>query len=188
VILALVGEGGAGPHDIVQMMRAGSRQYWATSESHFYAEPKRLAELGYLQAATAPGHTRRRTNYTLTDAGREALREWAREPTPFPRVQSEAIARVLAGDIVDDDAALLASLEALRSELDDLDAVLDAAEARARAIPHRSRYLLLVHRFGRQLVRAHRDWLIEAEHELGRGRAGAHRSAGPPESGGNRDP
>ena len=43
-ILALVGRHGAGPHDIVRMMREG-RVFWTTSESHFYAEPKRLAKV-----------------------------------------------------------------------------------------------------------------------------------------------
>lgn len=167
VILALVGEGGAGPHDIVRMMRAGSRQYWAASESHFYAEPKRLAKLGYLGAETGPGRTRDRTHYTLTAAGREALRAWAREPTPYPRVQSEAITRLLAGDIIGDDAAILESLAALRAELDEIDAGLDAAEALAAEFPHRERYLRLVHRFGRLSVASQRAWLDEVERELG---------------------
>jgi len=37
-ILVLVGESGAGPHDLVRMMRQG-RVYWASPESQFYAEP-----------------------------------------------------------------------------------------------------------------------------------------------------
>src|SRR5262245_35658577 len=167
-ILALVGEGGAGPHDIVRMMRRGSKQYWTTSESHFYAEPKRLAKLGYLTAERGPGRTRERTHYMLTDTGRQALRAWAREPTPFPRIQSEAIVRLVAGDIVADDDALVASLSAMRRELDEIDAGLDDAEAVAGTLPHRARYLRLVHRFGRTLTRAHRDWLDEVERELGR--------------------
>jgi PadR family transcriptional regulator, regulatory protein AphA len=69
VILALVGRGGAGPHDIVRMMREGAI-FWTTSESHYYAEPRRLATLGFLQARTEPGRTRPRTHYELTDAGR----------------------------------------------------------------------------------------------------------------------
>ena len=120
-ILALVGEGGAGPHDLVRMMRRGSRVYWATSESHFYAEPKRLEKLGYLTAERAPGRTRPRTHYMLTDLGREALRAWAREPTPFTRIQSEAVVRLVAGDIVGDDAALRASLAPLRRDLDEIE-------------------------------------------------------------------
>jgi hypothetical protein len=102
----------------------------------------------------------------LTDLGREALRAWAREPTPFPRVQSEAVVRLVAADILADDAALAASLTALRRDLDEIDAGLDEAEQIAETIPHRTRYLLLVHRFGRTLVQAHRDWLDEVEREL----------------------
>jgi DNA-binding PadR family transcriptional regulator len=167
VILALVGEGGAGPHDIVRMMRRGSRQYWTTSDSHFYAEPKRLAKLGYLTAESGPGRTRRRTHYKLTDLGREALRAWAGEATPFPRIQSEAVVRLVAADILADDAALTASLTAMRRELDELDARLDEAEAAAELLPHRTRYLRLVHRFGRRLVQTHREWLDDVESELG---------------------
>jgi PadR family transcriptional regulator, regulatory protein AphA len=167
VVLALVGEGGAGPHDIVRMMRGGGREYWATSESHFYAEPKRLAELGYLAAEETPGQTRARTHYTLTDSGREALRGWCREPTPFPRIQSEAIVRVLAGDILDDDPALLESLSDLRVELDEMDRGLDEIERTIESLPHRARYLRLVHRFGRGLVTLHREWIAEVEAELG---------------------
>jgi PadR family transcriptional regulator AphA len=164
-ILALVGEGGAGPHDLVRMMRTG-RQYWTTSESHYYAEPKRLAKLGYLEAETGPGRTRQRTHYTLTDRGREALRAWAREPAPFPRIQSQAVVRLVAGDIVADDAALAASLSALRDELDEIESGLDEAEAAAETLPHRARYLRLVHGLGRALVHAHRDWLDDVEREL----------------------
>ena len=87
VILALVGRGGAGPHDIVRMMREGAI-FWTTSESHYYAEPRRLATLGFLQARTEPGRTRPRTHYELTDAGREALTAWVAEPAAMPRVQN----------------------------------------------------------------------------------------------------
>jgi DNA-binding PadR family transcriptional regulator len=166
VVLALVGDGGAGPHDIVKMMRRG-RTYWATSESHYYAEPKRLAELGYLLAESRPGKTRARTHYMLTDRGRDALRAWASRPTPFPRIQGEAVVRLVAADIVDDDAAVIRSLTAMRAELDEISADLSEAEAFAQALPHRHRYLALVHRFGRALVQLHREWLDEVESELG---------------------
>ncbi len=56
-VLALVGEGGAGPHDIVRMMRQG-RMYWSAAESHYYAEPKRLEGLGYLVSRKEPGRSR----------------------------------------------------------------------------------------------------------------------------------
>jgi DNA-binding PadR family transcriptional regulator len=164
VVLALVGEGGAGPHDLVRMMRAG-RVYWAAAESHYYAEPKRLEKLGYLRSEKQPGKTRERTYYRLTDSGRQALAEWIATPAAFPRIQHEAVVRVLAGDLVDD-AALAGSIEGLRAELADLGARLDTAEEVARTLPHRERYLRLVHSLGRALVRVHEEWVDEVEREL----------------------
>src|ERR671923_1337427 len=115
VILALVGRGGAGPHDIVRMMREGAI-FWTTSESHYYAEPRRLARLGFLQARTEPGRTRPRTHYELTDAGREALTAWLAEPAAMPRVQNEGVVKLLAADFADD-ATVAASLAAMRAGL-----------------------------------------------------------------------
>src|SRR5919202_4685590 len=92
VVLALVGEGGAGPHDIVRMMRQG-RIYWTAAESHYYAEPKRLEKHGYLRSRKEPGRTRERTHYELTEKGIAALREWLGLPARLPRMQNEAGAK-----------------------------------------------------------------------------------------------
>src|SRR5262249_16637265 len=163
-VLTLVGAGGAGPHDIVRMMDQG-RVYWTAAESHYYAEPKRLEKLGYLRSKKTPGRTRERTHYMLTNKGQRALRDWAATPAHFPRIQHDAVVRVLAGDLVGDQA-ILASLEGLRAELRDLSARLDAADEVAANLPHRARYLLLVHSLGRKLVRAHEEWADEVEREL----------------------
>jgi PadR family transcriptional regulator, regulatory protein AphA len=165
VVLTLVGQGGAGPHDLVRMARSG-RIYWDAAESQFYAEPKRLERLGYLSSRTEPGRTRPRTHYTLTDAGRAALVEWMEQPARFPRMQHEAVVRLLAADIVGD-AAVLDSLAALRDEIAAITARLDAAETIARTIPSREAYLLLNHRLARRIVQAHSDWLDDVERELG---------------------
>ena len=75
--------------------------------------------------------------------------------------------RVLAGDIVGDEA-ILTSLEGLRHELDAMKTRLDEAERTAPTLPHRERYLRLVHGLGRRLVEVHEDWVDEVERELGR--------------------
>ena len=131
-----------------------------------YAEPKRLAALGYLSATKEPGRTHDRTLYRLTDRGIEALRQWVARPTPFPRMQSEAPVRLVAGYLVPD-AQLLTSLRALHAELDAVSAGLDEAEQFAAMRPHRERYLRLVHSLGRDLRDAHQQWLKEVERELG---------------------
>jgi DNA-binding PadR family transcriptional regulator len=175
VVLALVGEGGAGPYDIAAIMRR-SPLYWEAAPSQWYGEPKRLRELGYLHAHKEPGRTRERTHYRLTEQGRDALREWLAEPARFMRVQNEAAARLLAGDLVGDEV-ILRSLWALRAQIAELSASLAASEEVARGISPRARYLALSHRLPRKLLDAHLEWLDEVEGELGSGRPGKEPSA-----------
>jgi DNA-binding PadR family transcriptional regulator len=165
VVLTLIGEDGAGPHDLVRMQRQG-RIYADFADSQWYAEPKRLERLGYLQSRKEPGRTRPRTSYSLTDKGREALREWMREPVRFSRIQMEPAWRLLAADIAGEEP-VLEGLRPLRDEIADMLARLDVADAVARTLPHRERYLLLNHRLARRIVQAHADWLDEVEGELG---------------------
>ena len=165
VVLTLVGRDGAGPHDLVQMARQG-RVHWSAAESQYYAEPKRLEKLGYLRAEKRPGRTRERTQYTLTDAGRAALMEWAAEPARFPRIQHEAVTRMLLGDMVPD-SVLVAGLAGLRDDIDQISAQLDAADVAAASVPHRARYLRLNHALARRIAEAHRAWIGDVERELG---------------------
>lgn len=164
-VLTLVGRNGAGPHDLVRMARQG-RVYWSAADSQWYAEPKRLAKLGFLSAEKRPGRTRERTHYTLTHAGREALTAWAAEPARFPRIQHEAVTRLLLGDMVPD-SVLVSGLEGLRSDIAEITAQLDAADAAAAEVPHRSRYLRLNHALARRIVEAHSAWIDQVERELG---------------------
>jgi PadR family transcriptional regulator AphA len=166
VILALVGRGGAGPHDIVRMMREGA-MFWSTSESHYYAEPRRLATLGFLQARTEPGRTRPRTHYELTDAGREALTAWLAEPAAMPRVQNESMVKLLAADF-SDDATIAASLAGVRAGIQRAYKHLEEMERRALQIPHRTRYLRLIDDYARRSLDAQREWLDAVQEELER--------------------
>jgi DNA-binding PadR family transcriptional regulator len=169
VVLVLVGRDGAGPHDLMRMARQG-RVYGTFADSQWYAEPKRLERLGYLSSEKTPGKTRERTHYSLTPRGRAALVEWMTEPSGFSRMQLEPAWRLLAADLVGDDA-VLASLAGLRAEIADLNAQIDTGEAVAAQLPHRERALRLNHRLARRIVRAHEDWLDEVERELGGGGA-----------------
>ena len=164
-MLTLVGRDGAGPHDLVRMARQG-RVYWTAAESQWYSEPKRLAKLGFLRAEKRPGRTRERTHYTLTETGRAALLEWAAEPARFPRIQHEAVTRLLLGDMVPD-AVLVAGLQSMRAEIAEIAAQLGAADAAAAEVPHRTRYLRLNHALARRILDAHSTWIDQVERELG---------------------
>lgn len=164
-IIALIGEGGASAHDLVDYVRRGGPAFWTSAPSQVYAEPKRLERLGWVTATTEPGKTRSRRVYHLTDDGRAALREWATNPAPYAEIRDQAHIRLLAGDMLDD-AHIVASITAMRPRLDAVDALLAESEERATTLPHRERHLLLAQSLGRHIVDAYRDWIDEVEREL----------------------
>jgi DNA-binding PadR family transcriptional regulator len=167
VVLALVGDGGAGAHDLVQMTRQGGPVYWGGAPSRLYSEPKRLARLGYLSTRTEPGRTHHRTVYELTGLGRDALRAWLATPAHFPRIKNEAHLRLLAGDLLTDEQ-IVDSFRGMLAELDELEALVETMYAQAERVPARTRYLRLSHDYARKLVRLHREWIADIEAELGR--------------------
>jgi DNA-binding PadR family transcriptional regulator len=178
-ILGLVGSEGAGPHDLLRMARRGRMLAWA-GESQYYTEPKRLAKLGYLSARKAPGKTRERTVYTLTEKGLEALRRYARTPVAFTPLKSEPLLRLLLCDLVGEDVTR-ESITTLRDDIADIQLRLDDSERSARQLPHREKYLLIVTGFLRQLLELHLDLIDEIEQEL-QGEAAtapAHSADGP---------
>jgi DNA-binding PadR family transcriptional regulator len=163
-ILGLVGRAGAGPHDLRGMVQRGRILDWA-GESRYYTEPKRLAALGYLEARKEPGRTHHRTVYHLTEQGRDALREYARTPVRFTPMKSELLLRLLIADLVGEEDTRAAAAT-LREDIADLEARLDEAQASARALPHREKYLLLVVDFLRELLELHTSFLDRLERDL----------------------
>jgi DNA-binding PadR family transcriptional regulator len=163
-ILGLVGRGGAGAHDLLRLARRGRMLAWA-GESQYYVEPKRLARLGYLQAHREPGRTRERTVYTLTEAGLEALREWAATPVRFTPLKSEPLLRMLICDLVGEPTTREGILT-MREDIAELLAVLEDAEQTAAELPHRQKYLMLTIGFLRRFLQLHLDWIDEVEGEL----------------------
>ena len=160
-ILGLVGRGGAGAHDLLRMARRARFLDWA-GESQYYAEPKRLARLGYLEARREPGRTRERTVYTLTEKGLDALRDWARTPARFTPVKSEALLRLLAADLVGAEA-VRTGLAPLRDDLTDLRERVRESAAVAETLPHRREYLLLALGFFERLFDLYDELVDEVD-------------------------
>ena len=170
-ILGLVGRGGAGAHDLLRMARRGRMLDWA-GESQYYAEPKRLASLGYLEARREPGKTRERTVYTLTGKGFDALRAYARTPVRFTPLKSDPLLRLLICDLVGEPVTR-ASMATLREDVADLTERLDEGERTARTLEHRSTYLLIVVGFLRRYLDLHLELVDDVEHLLDAGEADA---------------
>ena len=83
-LLALLDQlGEATSYDIKQALEKSIENFWPVPHTTAYEEPARLAAGGYLLAQQEAGG-RRRKLYSLTDAGRAALRGWAAEPSAAP--------------------------------------------------------------------------------------------------------
>jgi DNA-binding PadR family transcriptional regulator len=175
-MLALVGRGGAGPHDLRRFAQRSRFLAWA-GESQYYVEPKRLAKLGYLEARKEPGKTRPRTVYTLTDKGLDALREWARTPVGFTPFKSDALIRLLATDLVGEEA-VREGFATLREDLEDMRARVQETTERAKMLPHRERYLNLALRFVDGLIALYEELGVTVEQDFA-GSPAAQRSSEP---------
>lgn len=85
-------------YELTQQAQRSLRYAWPRSERLLYSEPKKLVELGY--ATTHEEATGDRTSnvYEITDAGREALTSWLATRTDPPRLEVEALLRLLFAD------------------------------------------------------------------------------------------
>lgn len=94
-------------YELTQQAQRSLRYAWPKSESHLYAEPKRLVRLGFARVTEAPaGPVRTRQVYRITAAGRRALKQWLEsEPAP-PQLEFEAVLRLFYADATTKDAIL----------------------------------------------------------------------------------
>ena len=97
-VLALVEHlGRATPYDLKQALERSVENFWHVPHTTFYAEPDRLARGGYL-ALEQEQAGRRRKLYSLTDAGRDALRQWSQSTdTAPPQLRDEGVLKIFAG-------------------------------------------------------------------------------------------
>jgi DNA-binding PadR family transcriptional regulator len=84
-------------YEIKQALESSIQNFWPVPHTTAYEEPARLAAAGYLSARQEEGGRRRRV-YSLTEKGREALAEWAAEPSAAPpQLREEVMLKVFAG-------------------------------------------------------------------------------------------
>lgn len=103
-------------YELTQQAQRSLRYAWPRSERLLYSEPKKLVELGF--ATTYEEATGDRTSnvYEITDAGREALGTWLGTRTDPPRLEVEALLRLLFADH-GEQADLLRALDELEHDI-----------------------------------------------------------------------
>jgi PadR family transcriptional regulator AphA len=113
-------------YEIKDALETTIENFWPVPHTTAYQEPARLSSGGYLSARQEKGGRRRR-RYALTDAGREALRNWADDPIAAPpQLRDELLLKIFAGA---DPAPLVeARLDWYRRKVEELENYLAAVK------------------------------------------------------------
>jgi DNA-binding PadR family transcriptional regulator len=165
---AVLGQVAAGPtsgYDVKARLESGAAQFWHASYSQIYAELRRLEELGYVseERVLQEGRPNKRV-YTITDAGREALREWIAEPWGLAHLRDESLVKLTLADLLPPDE-VVAHLRDLKAT--HLRRKADFERRIAELPPDGSPHLRLALRKGVRAQGAFAAWCQEVIDELG---------------------
>ena len=98
-------------YELTQQARRSLAYCWPKEDSVLYEEPRRLAAMGLAQARREHDGGRARNRYSITDAGRQALRAWLATPSAPPHLELEPLLRLTfadQGELPDAQAAVAA--------------------------------------------------------------------------------
>src|SRR4029450_5507245 len=79
VVLGMLRRESRSGYEIKRVVDNSARFFWAASYGQIYPELRKLEGLGLGEGRAEPRGGRKRSVYTLTDAGREELRRWLDE-------------------------------------------------------------------------------------------------------------
>jgi len=113
VILGMVSREPRSGYEIKSLVDNSTRFFWAASYGQIYPELKRLSEAGLVKGSDVPRGERKRTVYSITAKGMEALKGWLREaPATFEMREEGLLKLFFSGVLPPEEAA--ATLRAMR--------------------------------------------------------------------------
>lgn len=85
-------------YELAKQVDRGLRPLWPRARSNLFNEPKKLVSHGLAIASGETTGRRPRTLYTITPAGRQALRKWLATPGEGPVLEFEQLLKVFFAD------------------------------------------------------------------------------------------
>lgn len=148
-------------YELAKQIERSLGWFWPRTERKIYDEAKRLVEDGFATAERRLTGTRPRTEYTITPAGRRALRTWLDGPSAPPKLEAESLVRIFFADAGDLDQlrANLGELAATaRRSVELLDALFAAADDPEYAFADRRHINAIAIRFQHDHHRMIAEW------------------------------
>jgi DNA-binding PadR family transcriptional regulator len=160
VILGMVSVHPRSGYEIKAAVDESTRRFWAASYGQIYPELKRLSEQGLVTGIDAPRGGRKRTVYTITDAGMERLKEWLRRPPEMAEMRDEGLLKIFFSGVLEpgEAAETLRRMRGSRTALAD-----ELAEIEPVVIEKSDEFALMVLRAGIEYNRWFADWCERME-------------------------
>jgi PadR family transcriptional regulator, regulatory protein AphA len=163
VILGMVSVHPRSGYEIKAAVDESTRRFWAASYGQIYPELKRLSEAGLVSGVDSPRGERRRTVYTITDAGLERLKEWLRLPPETAEMRDEGLLKLFFSGVLEptEAAETLRRMGERRTAIAD-----DLAAIEPRVVEKSDEYALMVLRAGIEYNRWFADWCARMQADL----------------------
>jgi DNA-binding PadR family transcriptional regulator len=163
VILGMVSVRPRSGYEIKAAVDESTRRFWAASYGQIYPELKRLSEAGLVTGVDSPRGERRRTVYTITDAGMERLKDWLRLPPETSEMRDEGLLKLFFSGVLEPGEAA----ETLRRMRESRVAIADdLAAIEPEVIEKSDEFALMVLRGGIEYNRWFADWCERMEADL----------------------
>jgi len=164
-ILACLTERPMTGYELAKTFDASIGFFWKADHQQIYRELSRLRDRGHVEGREVVQSGKpNKLVYTVTSAGRAALRHWAARPSSPPSIKDDLLVRLYALDSVDIEplrADLMARLEYHRDRFARYDRILRKLFPQDTASPADTGKLLGL-RIGMRHERAVADWCEEA--------------------------
>jgi PadR family transcriptional regulator AphA len=163
VILGMVSVHPRSGYEIKAAVDDSTRFFWAASYGQIYPELKRLSDAGLVTGVDSPRGERRRTVYTITDAGMERLREWLRRPPETWETRDEGLLKLFFSGVLEprEAAETLRAMGERRTEFADRLAAMEP-----EVIEKSDEFALMILRGGIEYNRWFAEWCERMEAEL----------------------
>ena len=167
VILGMLKLGLGTGYEIKKVIDFSTRFFWTASFGQIYPELKRLRKAGLVRAEQDPRGKVKRTVYSLTPKGEQALRDWLTDSEDVLfEIRDENLLRLFFSDILSREE-VIANLRTQEQFFEqvlqrfreiEVDAKDDAAEGRL--------YPYLALQYGTEFITFARDWYAERARRL----------------------
>jgi PadR family transcriptional regulator, regulatory protein AphA len=164
VILGMLRLGVATGYDIKRVIDTSTRFFWTASYGQIYPELKRLRKAGLVRAEQAPRGKVKRTVYSLTPKGEEALHDWLTDNQDVLfEIRDESLLRLFFGDLLSRDEVIAN----LRTQEQIFGLILQRfREIEVEAKEGDAVYPYVALRYGIDFITFARDWYAEKARRL----------------------